>query len=151
MSFSRSRSLIALLFALPAVACGYGSNRHHDYYDDAYEPGSGGTSSQDIEQAAHRYFMLLDEVEAQLKGRFSKDDFQVILNAECQPTWEWDPRLSVAKMVADDNGIYRLNQLAADSFMRQLLEKLMALNPLENAVLVDACERVWRGYDNPLL
>ena len=47
MSFSRrSRSLIALMFASPVVACGYGGHdSHHDY-----EPSTGG-SSQTVEQA----------------------------------------------------------------------------------------------------
>lgn len=104
-----------------------------------------------VEQAAHRHFMLLDRAQAALKGKFTQADFQVILNAECQPAWEWDPAMSVAQMVADDNGVRRLNSLPEGSHMRQLLEKLLTLTPLENAALVDACERVWRGYDNPLL
>lgn len=103
------------------------------------------------EQAAHRHFMLLDHAQTQLKGRFSEEEFQVILNVECQPIWECDPMMSVAQMVADDNGICRLKHLEEGSPMRQLLEKLLALTPLENAAVVDACERVWRGYDNPLL
>jgi hypothetical protein len=104
-----------------------------------------------VEQAAHRYFMLLDEAQAALKGRFTQADFQVILNVECQPTWDWDPAMSVAQMVADDNVVRRLKALPEGDHMRQLLEKLLTLSPLENAALVDACERVWRGYDNPLL
>lgn len=104
-----------------------------------------------VEEAAHRYFMLLEEAQTQLKGNFSQRDFQVILNVECGPTWQWDPTHSVAAMVADDNGIEALDDLPEGSPMRQLLEKLLTLTPLENAALVDACERVWRGYDNPLL
>ncbi len=104
-----------------------------------------------VEQAAHRYFMLLDEAQTALKGRFTQDDFQVMLNVECQPTWNWDPAMSVAQMVADDQGIEALEDLSERSQMRQLLEKLLTLTSLENAALVDACERVWRGYDNPLL
>lgn len=103
------------------------------------------------EQAAYRYFMLLDETQAKLKGNFSEEDFQVILNAECGPMWEWDPMLSVAQMVADDSGVESLKDLPESSHMRQLLQKLLELTSLENAALVDACERVWRGYDNPLL
>lgn len=103
------------------------------------------------EQAASRYFMLLDGAQADLKSRFSEADFAVILNAECSPVWLWDTGNPVAAMVAGDNGIGSLDELAVGSHMRTLLEKLMALSPLENAALVDACERVWRGYDNPLL
>jgi hypothetical protein len=60
MSFlHRSRSLVALLFALPVVACSYGSDGHHDY-DDDYEPGVGGSASQPIEQATIDVDQLLD-------------------------------------------------------------------------------------------
>jgi hypothetical protein len=103
------------------------------------------------EQAAARYFMLLDTAHAALKGNFSEQDFSVILNAECTPVWQWDPGHSVAAMVADDNGIESLEELPEGGSMRSLIEKLIALTPLENAALVDACERVWRGYGNPLL
>lgn len=104
-----------------------------------------------LEQAAHRHVMLVEEAQTGLKGKFSDDDFQVILNAECGPIWQWDPLFSVAEMVADDNGVGRLEDLPESGHMRQLLKKLLTLTPLENAALVDACERVWRGYDNPLL
>lgn len=104
-----------------------------------------------LEQAAHRHFMVLEHAQAQLKGWFSEADFQVILDAECSAVWQWDPQMSVAAMVGDHNGVRKLKDLAEDSSLRQLLEKLLALTPLEDATLVDACERVWRGYDNPLL
>jgi hypothetical protein len=54
-------------------------------------------------------------------------------------------------MVADSNGIESIEELQEGSAMRKLLEKLTLLTPLENAALVDACERVWRGCENPLL
>lgn len=104
-----------------------------------------------VEMAAHRYFMLLDAAQAELKGKFCEDDFQVILNAECGPTWEWDPMHSVAQMVADNFGVDSLDELPEESHMRQLLEKLLKLTSLESAALVDACERIWRGYANPML
>ena len=104
-----------------------------------------------VEQAAERFFHLAFSAEAGLRGRFTPAEFSYILNAECTPIWSWDRFTSVATMVADDNGIDSLDELKEDAPLRTLLEKLVALTPLENAVLVDVCERVWRGYDNPLL
>lgn len=103
------------------------------------------------EVAAHRYFMLLVTAQAALKGRFTLPEFSVILNAECTPIWDWDTYTSVAAMVADDNGIDCLEDVPNGGLMHELLTKLSALTQLENAALVDACERVWRGYENPLL
>lgn len=103
------------------------------------------------EQAAHRHFMLLDIAEAELQSMFSEREFSVMLNAECTPIWNWHTGKSVAAMVAGDNGIDSIDELPEGSPMRKLLEKLIDLTPLQNAALVDACERVWRGYDNPLL
>ena len=86
-----------------------------------------------------------------MKGKFSDSEFQVILNCECNDIWDWNTSTSVATMVADDNGIDSLDDMPNESPMRVLLEKLALLSPTENAALVDACERVWRGYQNPLL
>ncbi len=38
-----------------------------------------------VEQAAHRPFLLRQDVQARLKGRFTSAEFDVILNCECQP------------------------------------------------------------------
>lgn len=104
-----------------------------------------------VEQAAHRYFNLLRDAQARLKGGFTEWEFTTLLNVACGPVWQWDGQGSVAGMVADDNGIERLRDVPKGTPLRGLLDKLVALSPLENAVLVDACERVWRGHDNPLL
>ncbi len=102
-------------------------------------------------QAGARYFALLDNATADMKGRFSPADFSLLLNSECSPVWSWEPSRSLAGQVADDNGVDELNDLDTDSPLRILIERLMTLSPLENAVLVDACEQVWRGHPNPLL
>jgi hypothetical protein len=51
----------------------------------------------------------------------------------------------------DDLGIDDIDEVQEGSPMRVLLEKLVTLTPVENAVLVDVCERVWRGHENPLI
>ena len=109
------------------------------------------TSSFVLEQAAQRFFMLARVAQASLKGRFTDDEFLLLLNAECHPIWDWRPHTPLANKVADAAGVTKLSNVAAGSPLRSLLVKLLALTPLENAVLVDACEQVWRGHDNPLL
>lgn len=104
-----------------------------------------------VEQAAHRHFMLVEAVQARVKGRFTGAEFRVILNCECSPLWQWDTYMSVAMMVADDQGVDDIDELAEGDPLRTLLQKLGALTPTEDAALVDACERVWRGYENRLL
>ena len=104
-----------------------------------------------LELAAERYFSLIGRAQSTLRGRFSESEFDVILNVECASIWEWDADLTVATMVADDNGVEALDDLESQSELRELLRKLIELSPLENAALVDACEQVWRGYQNPLL
>lgn len=104
-----------------------------------------------VEQAAHRHFMLLEATQARLKGYFTLAEFDVILSCECSLVWLWDTYMSVATMVADDQGVDSIDELAEDDPLRVLLNKLLALTPLENAAVVDACERVWRRHDNPML
>jgi hypothetical protein len=117
MSFSRSRSLIALLFALPVVACGYGSNRHHDYYDDDYGPGGGGTSSQDIEQAVIDVDQLLDVEPGDGAGAFIEYEAggnyhvttscDVAENGECY----WD----IIVMPLDDSPVLSVSPIDLES------------------------------------
>lgn len=104
-----------------------------------------------IEQAADRFFELVSTVEDSLRGRFTEAEFDVLLNCECSPVWSWDRSMAVASMVAEDQRVGSLRDLVEGDPLRVLLEKLVALTPVENAALVDVCERVWRGHDNPLL
>lgn len=48
------------MFALPLVACGYGSHSRPHEYDDDYEHGIGGSSSQPVEEATIDVDQLLD-------------------------------------------------------------------------------------------
>lgn len=102
-------------------------------------------------QASARYFMLLETAAEHLKGRFSSADFRFLLNTQCTPIWDWEPSHSLASMVADEYGIEDLDELDVGNPLRVFLERLLTLSPLEDAVLVDACEQVWRGRPNPLL
>lgn len=104
-----------------------------------------------VEQAAHRFFELTATTELGLKGRFTETELLTILNTTCTTIWYWDRYTTVASMVADDQGIRSIKDLDKEHPLRVLLEKLLKLSAVENAVLVDVCERVWRGYDNPLL
>lgn len=103
-----------------------------------------------VEQAAQRFFELAQHAADGLRGRFTEREWGILLSCEPSPAWNWDRRTTVATMVAEDLGIEALDELHPDSEPRALLVKLNDLTPLENATLVDACERVWRGLENPL-
>jgi len=97
-----------------------------------------------MEQAADRYFDLLQMTRQSLDNKFTTKDIVTILNAECTPIWNYLPSHSIASMVLDDNGIESLDELDNDSSMKRLLEKLFELTPAQNATLADICERIWR-------
>jgi hypothetical protein len=103
-----------------------------------------------VEQAAQRFFELAQFAALGLRGRFTKREWGILLGCEPSPAWHWHRFTTVATMVAGDLGIEALDELHPDSELRALLVKLGDLTPLENATLVDACERVWRGLENPL-
>lgn len=96
-----------------------------------------------IQQAAERYFLLVKGALTDLK--FSREEITIVLNTTCGPVWQWDPWGNVAAMVANDNGVEGLKELPPDSTIRLLIEKLIPLTPLQNAALVDFCEKVWRS------
>lgn len=96
-----------------------------------------------IQQAAERYFSLVARATTSL--RFSQRELTIILNTTCSPVWQWHAYQSVAGMVADDNGVESLEELAPDAILRLLIEKLAQLSPTQNAALVDICEMVWRS------
>jgi hypothetical protein len=103
-----------------------------------------------VEQAAQRFFELAQNAAQELSGRFTEREWDILLSGEPSPAWNWHRLTTVATMVADDLGIESLDELHPDSELHALLVKLGDLTPLENATLVDACERVWRGLENPL-
>jgi hypothetical protein len=96
-----------------------------------------------IQQAAERYFSLVAQETRSL--HFSRQELTIILNTTCCPVWQWYPYVSVAGMVADDNGVESLEELEPDSILRQLIEKLAHFSPTQNVALVDVCERIWRS------
>lgn len=105
-----------------------------------------------IEQAAERYFNLINHEMLALDGMFTVDEFATILNTTCNPVWDWAPWMPVSGIVADDNGVCNLNELTVGSPMRILLEKLRKLSASQNVALVDSCERLWRDQgQGPLL
>lgn len=105
-----------------------------------------------IEQAAERYFNLINHEMLALNGMFTVDEFATVLNTTCNPLWDWAPWLPVSGMVADNHGVRDLNELPVGSPMRILLEKLRKLSASQNVALVDFCERVWRDQgQEPLL
>ena len=104
-----------------------------------------------LEQAAERFFFLLEEAEENLRGRFTEEEFTVILDSQPGLIWRAGEMNSVATSVADNYGVESPEDVQNCTPLRDLLHKLATLSGLENEVLADVCERVWRGYKNPLL
>ena len=97
-----------------------------------------------LKQSAARYFMILSEAVESTGGLFTEQDFVLMLNTNCSPVWQWDRYSTVADAVAGDQGVGSVSELEEDSSLRVFLEKLLGLSAVQNAALVDVCERVWR-------
>jgi len=94
-----------------------------------------------LEEAGWRYFALLAFELEGLRGLFTEQELNVILNTTSSPVWQWRPGMTLACVVADDQGIEDLN---ADTPTASLVRKLAALTPVQDVALVDVCEQVWR-------
>lgn len=100
-----------------------------------------------MEQAAERYYRLMSQTQANLRGRFDDADFSLLLNVEPSPVWNLRG-LSLASLLHD---AYEYEEDGVTPEVRGLMRRLAELTPLEEAAIVDACERVLRGYSNPVL
>lgn len=98
-----------------------------------------------IQQASDRYFQLISSAVDSMNSMFTESEMEVILNTNCSPFCQWSVDITVASMVADDLGIDQLSDLSDDSDVKALLKKLMRLSPIQNAALIDMCERFWRS------
>ncbi len=102
-----------------------------------------------VYQALIRYFQVLECEASSLDDMFTRKEILCILNSECCPIWNFRGDNSVASMVANDNGIESWDELKEGSAMEILLKKLANLTSLQNAILVDLCECIWRHqYDS---
>jgi hypothetical protein len=112
----RPRSLVALLFALPAVACGYGSNRHHDY-DDDYDPSTGGSTSQTIEQATIDVDELLDVEPGDGAGAFIEYEAGGFyhVTTSCDAADNGDCYWDIIVMPLDDSPVLSLSPIDLES------------------------------------
>lgn len=104
-----------------------------------------------MEQAADRYYMLIAEAEQTLVGKFSDSDFNKLLNSTCAPDWRLNPGYRLVDVLMNAAGLERQSLGHADAEFFSLVKKLGRLTFVQEASLVDVCERVWRGYDNSLL
>jgi hypothetical protein len=100
-----------------------------------------------MEQAAERYYRLISQTQENLRGRFDDDDFSLLLNADPSPVWDLRG-LSLASLLQDT---YESEDEGSTPAVRELIRRLGELTPLEEAAILDACERVLRGYSNPVL
>ena len=87
-----------------------------------------------IEQAAERYFWMMEAARNGLSAKFTLEDFNVMLNTECSTIWQRSPADSMFGFVADTFG-------SVDSSLASKLKKLTAV---QNEALLDVCECIWR-------
>ena len=98
-----------------------------------------------FQQAAERYYPLIDDAVFSMSGIFSEWEMTRLLNTTCGPIWSHQAGTSLAGHVADDMGVEEMDDLEDGSDLKVLLIKLIKLTPLQTAALVDLCERFWRG------
>jgi len=98
-----------------------------------------------VQQALDRYFDLISSAVVSINSTFTENEMIVILNANCSPVYNKSVGGTVACMVAGDLGIEQLSDLFDGSDLKNLLEKLTYLSPLQEAALIDICERFWRN------
>lgn len=97
-----------------------------------------------VQQSLCLHFMLMLSALESLNSMFTDSEMGIILNTNCGPFWQWYVGRTVATMVMEDHGIAELSDLDDDSELKILVEKLIPLSDLQNAALVDVCERFWR-------
>jgi hypothetical protein len=98
-----------------------------------------------IQQAAERYYSLVRHAIQSLDMVFTTDEMKLVLNTNCSPIWNWSLYSTVANVVFETYGFDELSNHPSDVAIRTLVEKLMKLTHIQNAALVDLCERFWRG------
>ena len=97
-----------------------------------------------VEQAADRYFRLMDKTQAELKGRFSPTEFTVIFE-RIRHQWVWEDDIATQLL-------YKFNQNdKRDAGLNALADRIEDLSLLELSAFVDACERVSHGNNKSLL
>ena len=87
-----------------------------------------------IEQAAVRYFWMMEAARKGLSGKFTLEDFHVMLNTECSTVWQRSQADSMLSFVAEKSG-------SVDSSLRARLKRLTTV---QDEALLDVCECIWR-------
>lgn len=138
-----------------------GEEDMHDFYREErlnileaqYDKRSGFRSNQPdrafspqfvLQQAAARYFEMVDGALLTLQGMFTVDEMLIILNCTNSPILSLRYGLSFVNFIADEHGIYSLEQLRDGSTIKLLFLKLMDLRYPQSVALMDLCERFWR-------
>jgi hypothetical protein len=95
-----------------------------------------------VQQALERYFLLISEA---LNGiQLDHEEMRIILNSIPSPVWQWGLNVSLATRIADACGADEFSKLDANSTFVKLITKLQKLTLLQEAALIDFCERFWR-------
>jgi hypothetical protein len=105
-----------------------------------------GTVGEAARDALERYYAILAEARAGLRGRFSTEELAAICEVSEGQTWDVQPRedprnpqrLELMRRIGAGGYTAKIDRAA-------LLEKLGQLTIAECAALIDAAERYWRA------
>ena len=105
-----------------------------------------------IEEAAKRHFELMAITTKSLReeGKFNDKDFRFLRDANPSPVWSVNCQFSLSGGILDEFGIEDVDDIT-DKDLRSLIKKLNSLTAVETLAVAEACELIWRGYQNPLL
>lgn len=105
-----------------------------------------------MEEAAKRHFQLMEVTFESLRGKFDEVDFEFLLITNCSPVWRVGHYIDLPSCVLDNLSSYASTPTELeDDNLKRLIDKLKDLSPTEQLAVIEACELVWRGYQNPLL
>jgi hypothetical protein len=95
-----------------------------------------------VQQSLERYFLLIGGALNDIE--LNAEEFGIIFNATCQPVLQWGLNISFATRIADNYGVDEISHYDANSTFIKLIAKLQELTFLQEAALVDFCERFWK-------
>lgn len=98
-----------------------------------------------IQQAAERYFELVNGAMKEMQKMFTEEELRIVLNCTNAPLLSWRYGSSFANMVANEHEIEDLHNLQDGTAIKLLLLKLLELNTAQSLALTDLCETFWRA------
>ena len=98
-----------------------------------------------IQQMAYNYGQLMRETTESMNCIFTKVDMMILLSINCSPIWQKNVFKTAFEMVLEYYETESAEEKLFNTETSNLLEKLNALNFIENLTLIDICEQFWRN------